>query len=65
MLGHLALLPLILGHRCGWVSSSCIRAAIVRLGFTGIPLAELNAHGRSFALTLPARLRPEALERLR
>lgn len=63
--GKLLLAPLIVGYKLGLVSGTVVRAAIVRFGFAGVPLAVLEAHGSSFAQSaLPPVLRPQALERI-
>lgn len=64
-LGKVLLAPLVLGYKLGLVSGTMIRAAIVRLGFSGVPLSALENHGLRFAReALSPVLRPEALERL-
>jgi HAD superfamily hydrolase (TIGR01490 family) len=63
--GMVLLAPLIVGYRLGVVSGTVVRAAIVRFGCTGMPLAALEAHGASFAESaLPLVLRAEALARI-
>lgn len=64
-LGKLALAPLVVGYRLGLVPGTVVRAAIVRVGFSGASLAALEAHGLSFARSvLPTVIRPQALERI-
>ncbi len=65
-IGQLLLAPLIVGYKLGWVPGTTVRAAIVRVGMTGLPLAEYQRHGQAFATeVLPGVLRPEAMARLR
>jgi HAD superfamily hydrolase (TIGR01490 family) len=65
VLGSLLLWPLIAGYRRGLVSGSRVRAAIVRVAYTGRPAAWLQAHGAAFARDyLDRHLRPEALRRI-
>lgn len=64
-LGRALLAPLVVGYRLGWVPGTVVRAAIARLGFTGMTLADYEAHGLAFAEdALPAVLRAEALARI-
>ena len=64
-LGKVLLAPLIAGYKLGVVSGSILRAAVVRLGFSGVPLAAVEAYGLEFAQSaIPLVLRPEALERI-
>ncbi|MEI7035879.1 HAD family hydrolase [Fulvimonas yonginensis] len=64
--GGLLLAPWVLGYRRGRVSGVAVRAAIVRFGFAGVPLTQLQAHGEAFAAeVLPAELRPQAMARIR
>lgn len=63
--GKILLLPLIAGYKFGLVSGTVVRAAICWFGFRGVPTAELERHGASFAASvLPATVRPEALARI-
>lgn len=63
--GKVLLAPLVIGYRLGLVSGTRIRAAIVRFGFTGVALEQVQAHGRHFAATmLPPVLRAQAMERI-
>ncbi len=63
--GKVLLAPLIVGYKLGFVSGTVVRAAIVKFGFAGVPLAVLDAHGSTFAQSaLPPVLRPQALERI-
>jgi phosphatidylglycerophosphatase C len=65
-IGQALLAPLIVGYKLGWVSGTRVRAAIVRMGLAGLPLADYRRHGETFAAdVLPGVLRPEALTRLR
>lgn len=64
--GRLLLAPCVTGYRLGLVSGVAVRAAVVRIGFAGVPLGLLQARGQTFAMTaLPGLLRPEAMERIR
>jgi HAD superfamily hydrolase (TIGR01490 family) len=63
--GGVLLAPLIIGYKLGVVSGSLLRAAIVRLGFTGVCLQSYRDHGLDFARSvLPGVIRPEAAERI-
>ena len=54
-----------LGYRLRWVSGTRLRAAIVRLGFTGADREALEQAGARFAADyLPGVLRPETMARL-
>lgn len=65
LLGQLLLAPFVLGYKSGLVSGVLIRRAIVRFGYTGAPVATIEAAGRHFAQTyLPQVLRPEAMQRI-
>jgi phosphatidylglycerophosphatase C len=65
LLGYIALSPLLIGYRLGIVSGSLMRAAIVRVAYTGIRRGVLERHGRAFARRhLDATLRPEAMARI-
>ncbi len=64
-LGKVLLARLIAGYKLGVVPGTVVRAVIVRLGFSGVSVAVLDALGLSFAQSvLPSVLRPEALERI-
>ncbi|SEJ42888.1 HAD family hydrolase [Frateuria terrea] len=64
--GRLLLAPWLAGYKCGVVSGVAVRAAVVRIGFSGVPMAAVQAHGAAFAAdTLPSLLRPEAMARVR
>lgn len=63
--GRVALAPLVAGYRLGLVSGTVVRAAIVRVGFSGTGLSRYQAAGESFARdVLPGSLRPEAMRRI-
>lgn len=65
ILGKLLLAPLVLGYKLGFVSGVVIRRAIVRFGYSGVPVAALEAAGQDFARDyLPNVLRREAVERI-
>ncbi|MCP3895651.1 MAG: HAD-IB family phosphatase [Bacteroides sp.] len=62
-IGQILLAPLIIGYKLGIVSGTVVRAAIVRLGLSGVPYDHYERKGREFAsLVLPKVIRPEALE---
>lgn len=64
--GTVLLAPLIVGYRLGWMPGTVVRAAIVRVGLSGLPLADYRRHGEAFAAdVLSGVLRPEAMARLR
>ncbi len=65
MLGTLLLAPMILGYKLGLVTVPKIRAAIVRVAFQGRSEREVQEFGARYSATLPALVRPEALERIR
>jgi phosphatidylglycerophosphatase C len=65
-IGQILLAPLIIGYKLGIVSGNVVRAAIVRLGLSGVPYDHYERKGRVFAsLVLPKVIRPEALERIK
>lgn len=64
-MGQASLWPMILGYKAGLISGSLVRAAICYVGFRGVPVHEVQAHGAAFARdVLPARLRPAAMARI-
>lgn len=63
--GEVLLAPLVAGYRAGLVSGSAIRAAVVRVGLTGMPAARFEERAHDFAAAvLPNLLRAEAMQRL-
>ncbi len=65
-LGGLLLAPLVLAYRAGAVSGTTVRAAIVRLAFSGMPRDVFEARAGAFATErFPALLRPAMVARLR
>ena len=63
--GKLLLAPMVTGYRLGLVSGTRVRAAIVRYGFRGVPLEELQRAGERFARdALPQALRDDAMQRI-
>jgi HAD superfamily hydrolase (TIGR01490 family) len=65
LLGQILLAPLVIGYKLGLVSGVLVRRAIVRFGYSGVPLATLEASGKDFARTyLPGALRQEAMQRI-
>lgn len=64
-LGVPCLAPVVAGYRLGWVSGVTVRAAVVRVALTGMPVATFEAHARRFVgQALPTLLRPQAAARL-
>lgn len=65
VVGYVALLPLLIGYRLGLVSGSLMRAAIVKVAYTGVRRSVLERHGRVFARRhLDRTVRPQALARI-
>ncbi len=63
--GRIILLPLIGAYHLGVVSGSLIRACLIRLGFSGVPVTQFENLGRDFASKIiPGFVRPEALARI-
>lgn len=63
--GQLVLAPLIIGYKLRIVSGLLVRKAIVHVGYKGMDVAVIDAHGKAFARDyLPHVLRPEAMQRL-
>ena len=63
--GGALLAPMVAGYRLGLVPGTAVRAAIVRVGLAGLPLAELQARGEAFARdVLPRGLRADAMQRI-
>jgi HAD superfamily hydrolase (TIGR01490 family) len=57
--------PWLLAYRAGLISAHHIRKRVTQVAFTGRNAAEIIAHGTVYAReTLPATLRPEAMQRL-
>ena len=64
-IGKVLLAPLLAGYRLGVVSPGILRAAIVRIGFSGVDEEKVRAAGQRFADgILQAVLRPEAMQRI-
>lgn len=64
--GQLLLAPFILGYKLGLVSGVVIRRVLVRVAYSGVPIAWLERSGHQFAEQyLSASLRPEAMERIK
>lgn len=64
--GKIALGPMLAAYRLGLVQASVVRRCIVRLGFQGIPEAEVRSAGELYSRSrIPASIRPNALERIR
>jgi HAD superfamily hydrolase (TIGR01490 family) len=64
--GKLLLAPCVAGYRLGLVSGVAVRAAVVRVGFAGMPVGVLRRRGERFAAAvLPELLRAQAMERIR
>lgn len=65
-MGKVLLAPLILGYKAGLVSGTVVRAAIVRFGLRGLPLAQVEAVAEELARTVfPGLIRAHAMERIR
>ena len=65
LIGKFLLLPLIVGYKAKLVSGVTVRAAICYVGFRGVPMQEVEAHGQRFAEQfLPTTLRAEAMARM-
>ncbi len=65
LIGQILLAPLLIGYKLGLVSGVLIRRLIVRLGYSGLPHAALEAAGQDFSRDyLPRQLRPEAMNRI-
>lgn len=65
-LGGLLLAPLVLAYRAGWVSGVTVRAAVVRLAFSGMASSRFEFLAREFAATrFGELLRPDVLAMLR
>ena len=65
-MGKVLLAPLILGYKAGLVSGTVVRAAIVRFGLRGLPLAQVEAVAEELARTvLPGLIRAHAMQRIR
>jgi HAD superfamily hydrolase (TIGR01490 family) len=63
--GYLLLWPVILGYKLGMVSGSRVRAAIVRVAYTGRSAVWLRTRGEAFARDyLDRHLRAEAMRRI-
>lgn len=63
--GRLLLSPWIVGYQLGLVSGTTIRAAIVRLAFSGVPRSEVEAKALAFAQNvIPTELRDQAMARI-
>jgi phosphatidylglycerophosphatase C len=63
--GSVLLAPLIIGYKLGLVSGVLLRAAIVRVGFSGVSLESYRRLGLVFATEiLPGVIRPQAIERI-
>jgi len=63
--GALLLSPMIAGYELGLVSTTRMRAAIVRVALSGRRAHEIAELGRCYARALPGLVRPEALARIR
>ena len=64
-IGKCVLALLVIGYRLGLVPGTVVRAAVVRVGFSGLRVAALESTAEAFANdVLPTLLRPEALRRI-
>lgn len=64
-LGTVLLGPMILGYKLGLIAAPRMRAAVARVAFQGRRESEVQELGARYSKTLSARVRPEALERIR
>jgi len=64
VVGAAALTPWIIGYRLGRVSGPRMRAAIVRIGFTGRAQHRVERHGAEYAATLDGYVRSAARRRI-
>jgi len=64
-LGMVLLGPMILGYKLGLIAAPRMRAAIVRFAFAGRSEGEVKDLGARYSATLSAKVRPEALDRIR
>jgi phosphatidylglycerophosphatase C len=63
--GQVVLMPLVVGYKLGVVTGNTIRSSVVRFGFRGIPMAQVEQAGERFSReVLPGVIRPMALERI-
>jgi HAD superfamily hydrolase (TIGR01490 family) len=63
--GKVLLAPLVLGYKLGLMPGTVVRSVIVRFGFSGVPLAKLEAQGLTFAkYVLPQVTRYDAIKRI-
>lgn len=63
--GRWLLAPVLTAYKLGMLSGVGVRNAVVRVGFSGVPLAAVQAQGERFAAdTLPALLRPSMMQRI-
>jgi phosphatidylglycerophosphatase C len=66
LIGKILLAPFIIGYKFRVIPGTAIRAAIVRMGFSGVPYSHYEKKGRVFAAeVLPRFVRAEAIERIR
>lgn len=64
-LGRIVLAPLVVAYKLGWVSGARVRAAIIKLGFSGLALSDFQRAGKDFAeQVLSGVLRQEAMARI-
>jgi HAD superfamily hydrolase (TIGR01490 family) len=65
-IGKILLAPLIIGYKRGIIPGTLVRAAIVRMGFSGVPYSHYELKGREFAANvIPGVVRAEVIERIR
>jgi HAD-superfamily subfamily IB hydrolase, TIGR01490 len=63
--GRVVLMPLVVGYKLGVITGNTIRSSVVRFGFRGVPVAQVEQAGERFAReVLPGVVRPMALERI-
>jgi hypothetical protein len=62
LIGKILLAPFIIGYKLRVVPGTAIRAAIVRIAFSGVPYSHYEQKGREFAIkVLPRFVRAEAI----
>ena len=65
LIGKILLAPLIIGYKLHVIPGTVVRAAIVRMGFSGVSYSEYESKGLEFAAdVLPQVVRAEAIERI-
>jgi phosphatidylglycerophosphatase C len=66
LFGTIALLPLLIGYKLGFVSATKTRQAVAGFAFRGLPLVDIERLGGAYARdVIPVTLRTKALDRIR